>query len=187
MPSSPFGPRLRALRQSRGLTLPALAIAAGITKGYLSKIEHSAQPPTFSTLQALAAALGADVGELLQPREGGSSSANIEIHKPDEADWQAAEKLGGYHFLPLLRSYRNKYLSPFLMRVPRGTTAYFRHDGEEFLYVVKGEIEIEYERRRHALKAGGSAYLDSRRRHRFHNRGGTPAMLLAVNFVYRRF
>ena len=44
MPSSPFGPRLRALRQSRGLTLPALAIAAGITKGYLSKIEHSAQP-----------------------------------------------------------------------------------------------------------------------------------------------
>jgi len=52
-----FGEKLRRLRRSRGLTLPGLAIAAGITKGYLSKIEHAPNPPAFSTLQALAAGI----------------------------------------------------------------------------------------------------------------------------------
>jgi len=185
---SHFGLRLRALRKARGTTLPALAIAAGISKGYLSKIERTATPPTFSTLQAIAIALQADLGELLDvPATQKLGSANIEIHQPRNQDWQESKQLGGYSFQPLVHAYRNKYLSPFLMQIKPGTTSYFEHDGEEFLYQLSGAVEIEYEGVKHLLKEGMSAYLDSRIRHRFHNRGKKMALLLAVNFVYRRF
>ncbi len=169
------------------MTLSALAIAAGITKGYLSKIEGSATPPTFSTLQAIAITLQIDLGELLETKTQGLESHNIEIHEPGKGEWQQSKDLGGYGFLPLVHFYRNKYLSPFLMKINPGTTSYFEHDGEEFLYQVSGEVELEYEGARHLLKEGASAYLDSRIRHRFHNKGKKVAMLLAVNFVYRRF
>jgi transcriptional regulator with XRE-family HTH domain len=182
-----FGLRLRALRKARGMTLPALAIAAGITKGYLSKIERSATPPTFSTLQAIAIVLQADLGDLLEVHTRKLTSPNIEIHEPGKQDWQETKELGGYSFQPLVHAYRNKYLSPFLMRIKPGTTSYFEHDGEEFLYQIRGTVELEYEGARHLLKEGTSAYLDSRIRHRFHNRSKKVALLLAVNFVYRRF
>jgi transcriptional regulator with XRE-family HTH domain len=169
------------------MTLSALAIAAGITKGYLSKIEHSAAPPTFSTLQAISIALQLDLVELLETKARKATSHNLEIHEPGAGDWQQSKQLGGYGFLPLVHFYRNKYLSPFLMRIHPGVTSYFEHDGEEFLYQVSGEVELEYEGARHLLRQGASAYLDSRIRHRFHNRGRKTALLLAVNFVYRRF
>jgi len=182
-----FGNSLRALRKTRGQTQQALAIAAGISKGYLSKIEASARPPTFSTLQSIAAVLDAEVGDLLDFQTTPARSANLEIHEPGEGSWQQAGEPGGYAFLPLAGRYRQKYLSPFLMEVAPGTTSYFKHDGEEFLHVLDGTVELEYEGRRHTLQAGASAYLDSRIKHRFHNPTRKPAKVLAVNFVYRRF
>ena len=182
-----FGEKLRALRKARGLTLPALATAANITKGYLSKIENAPEPPTFSTLQSLATVLGVEMGDLLETQTATAASPNLEIHEPGAGAWQQSTALGGYAFLPLLQTYRQKYLSPFLMRVEPGQTSAFRHDGEEFLYVLEGRVELEYEGKRHVLKKGASAYLDSQIKHRFHNPGRETATLLAVNFVYRRF
>lgn len=182
-----FGQKLRKLRKNRGLTLASVATAAGITKGYLSKIEHSPDPPVFSTLHSLVSILGADIGELLSPNKPVETSPNIEIQEPGGADWQKSGKLGGYSYLPLLPTYHNKYLSPFLMHVPRGSTEFFKHDGEEFLHVLGGRVELEYENRTYPLAQGASVYLDSRIRHRFHNRDKKTATVLAVNFVYRRF
>lgn len=182
-----FGDKLRKLRKARGMTLPALAVAANVTKGYLSKIETSANPPTFSTLQSLTTALGVEMGEFLECKTSKASSANLEIHPLEEGSWQQSAKLGGYAFKPLLEAYRHKYLSPFLMRIEPGGTSFFKHDGEEFLFVLEGRIELEYEGKKYSLSKGGSAYLDSRIKHRFYNRGKIAAQLLAVNFIYRRF
>lgn len=182
-----FGKTLKAVRQQRGMTLVALATQAGITKGYLSKIEHSANPPTFSTLQSLANALETDVSEFLAEKAPVAVSRNLEIHQPGEGEWHAAHKLGGYQYLSLLGMHRNKYMSPFLMRIPPGSTSYFKHDGEELLFVLSGSVELEYEGNRHLLKQGASAYLDSRIRHRFHNRAKSEVEILAVNLAYRRF
>lgn len=182
-----FGQTLSSLRKTRGLTQQALAISAGLSKGYLSKIEASANPPTFSTLQAIAAALDTDPAELLNSRTSSSKSPNLEIHLPEEGEWQQASQPGGYAFQPLLMSYRQKYLSPFLMEIAPGQTSFFKHDGEEFLYVLEGKVELDYEGHRHALPPGAAVYLDSRIKHRFHNIGTKSAKILAVNFLYRRF
>ncbi|ARU53666.1 hypothetical protein CBR64_05245 [Cellulosimicrobium cellulans] len=62
--------QLRALRAERGLSLSALAAAAGIGKGSLSEIEHGARNPTLATLYALAGALGVPLATLLAERAG---------------------------------------------------------------------------------------------------------------------
>ena len=64
------GERLRAARRARGLSLGALAEAAGVGKGSLSEIENGARNPTLSTLYALAGTLGVPLATLLADRTG---------------------------------------------------------------------------------------------------------------------
>ena len=72
-PSSPgpaVGARVRALRTERGLSLSALAAAAGIGKGSLSELETGRRNPTLDTLYALARPLGVPLGALVDFRDG---------------------------------------------------------------------------------------------------------------------
>ena len=62
------GERLRAARRDRGLSLGALAVAAGIGKGSLSEIENGVRNPTLGTLYALAGVLGVPLATLLDER-----------------------------------------------------------------------------------------------------------------------
>lgn len=64
------GARVRSARQERGLSVGALAQAAGIGKGSLSEIEHGTRNPTLSTLYALANALELPLAHLLSGRVG---------------------------------------------------------------------------------------------------------------------
>jgi transcriptional regulator with XRE-family HTH domain len=64
------GERLRAARRERGLSVGALADAAGIGKGSLSEIENGVRNPTLGTLYALAGALGVPLATLLAERAG---------------------------------------------------------------------------------------------------------------------
>ena len=70
-----IGDRVRAARGDRGLSLGALAQAAGIGKGSLSEIEHGARNPTIATLYALARALGVPLATLLAARVGSEVGA----------------------------------------------------------------------------------------------------------------
>jgi transcriptional regulator with XRE-family HTH domain len=78
------GERLRAARRERGLSVGALAEAAGIGKGSLSEIENGARNPTLGTLQALAGTLGVPLATLLADRAGARiSSPGIEARLLD--------------------------------------------------------------------------------------------------------
>ncbi len=65
-----MGERLRAERRERGLSVGALAEAAGVGKGSLSEIENGARNPTLSTLYALAGTLGVPLATLIADRAG---------------------------------------------------------------------------------------------------------------------
>ena len=63
----PIGPMLRAARLSKGLTLEAVATAAGITQGFVSKLERDQVSPSVATLVAICDAVGLRVGDLFEP------------------------------------------------------------------------------------------------------------------------
>ena len=95
--------------------------------------------------------------------------------------------IAGYSYRQLAKDYQRKYMTPFIMHIGKGATKYFKHDGEEFVYVLAGSVALEYEGRTFKLGEGDCFYLDSRIKHRFKNNGKVEARLLAVNFTYRRF
>lgn len=70
------GSALRSRREERGMSLGALARAAGVGKGTLSEIERGVRNPTLSTVYALAAALGVPLATLLAGRPG------VEVSSP---------------------------------------------------------------------------------------------------------
>ncbi len=181
------GSRINELRKLQGLRLHTLAAKAGLTKGYLSKITRAAEPPPFSTLQKIAAALEVDVNDLLSFGQAESGARNIDFLSP-VAKRQAPFRSDGIcSFKPLLKSYRNKQMSPFFMSIQPGKTQVFKHDAEEFVYLIAGEITLHYDGRDYHFKTGDSFYLDSRLGHSFTNAGREDAHLLAVDYNYRRF
>ena len=183
--------KIRSLRRRSGLTLEKLGKRCGMTKGYLSKLERNKQLPPISTLQTIAQALDVEVADFFTEKSGNDNdNPNLDIlHKGEERSAANNGKVAsyGYAYVPLVRSLRGKQMSPLLMVINQGQTDAFTHDSEEFVFVVKGSIELLYDGKRHALSEGDSVYFDSRRKHRFVNNRAEPAVLVAVNYNYRRF
>ena len=179
--------RIRRMRQARGLTLERLAQLSNLTKGYLSKVERSTEPPPVSTLQAIAVALGVDIADFFEKTSApGVESDSLDIVRHHETGEEFISQ-SGYKYHPLVRHFRNKYMSPFLMTVEPGETEAFSHDSEEFCYVVEGSITFCYEDESHEFQTGDGFYFDSRKAHHYVNDSGRTVALLAVNFNYRRF
>jgi transcriptional regulator with XRE-family HTH domain len=181
--------QIRTLRKRQGLTLQTLAERTQLTKGYLSRIERAHQAPPVFTLQKIAQALGMDIGDFFEePVNRSTPSANLDICCREDLNYQEARKsYSSYLYLPLIHNFKNKYMWPVLVRVHRGQTESFSHDSEEFVYVLEGELLFHYEGQVHALGKGDSFYFDSRIKHAFENTRDDDAVLLGVNFNYRRF
>ncbi len=180
--------KIKDLRLKNGYTLEKLSEITGFTKGYLSKIERSAKTPPFATVQSIAAALKADITELMDARQEMLGSKNIEVLKYTDAirdGWEKSSEV--YSFKPLVNTYRNKYMSPFLFMVKKGTSELTAHDSEEFVYVLEGNVELNYEGKTYRLGKGDCFYLDARIKHNFQNTKDETALLMAVHFNYRRF
>jgi len=78
-------------------------------------------------------------------------------------------------------------MSPFLLRIKKGSAAYFTHDSEEFIYIAQGKIDFLYEGKTYHLQSGDSFYFNSRIKHGLRNQQDTKAVLVTVNFNYQRF
>ncbi len=180
--------KIKQRRIEEGYTLEKLAEMTGFTKGYLSKIERSSKTPPFATVQAIAAALKADIVELMDEHHDALGSKNIEVLKRSDIlreGWEESSHV--YSFKPLVNTYRNKYMSPFLFMVKKGASEITSHDSEEFVYVLEGDVELHYEQKVYRLGKGDCFYLDARIKHNFVNTKEETALLMAVHFNYRRF
>jgi len=180
--------KIKMQRKEKGLTLENLAALTGFTKGYLSKIERSTVPPPFATVQKIAEAMQLDIMAFFNAGSEQPEPHNIDLVR-SAADGQVSNQESNaiYSFIPLVNSYRNKQMSPFLFQVRKGETEHTTHDSEEFVYVLDGFLELIYDGRSYSLRQGDAFYLDARIMHYFVNRQDETAVLLAVHFNYRRF
>src|SRR5512143_3824738 len=143
--------KIRSLRKSKAVTLDQLAKMTGRTKGYLSQIENATKTPPFSTLDKIAYALGVDITYFFVSREDEQVDAKITVIKPDERKRVAPGGLRrGYGYESL--SYRKaaKNMEPFLITVDSRSISTFKHEGEEFLFILEGSLEFSF---------GGKKYI----------------------------
>jgi transcriptional regulator with XRE-family HTH domain len=171
-----IGPRLRHIRQDKGLTVEALAAAAGLDKGFVSRLERGAKQPSIETVLRLSAALGVPVGQLFGEQ---TAEDTVRVSRAEGRD--RADEGAGYSFE--LLTPKGSLMEGFLFEVGPDFTnkAGQQHDGEEMFFVLAGTVEMRTPDRSYVLEAGDCAYFPGHLAHAMRRIGpGRAAALIAV-------
>ena len=135
--------KIQTLRKSKRITLGELARKTGLTKGYLSQIEHSSKTPPFSTLDKIAYALGVDITDFFVNHEGSRKTPALPWCGPRSGSRSRQEAFEGVTVTnPLAYKKAGKNMEPYLITVDSKSSGTFKHDGEEFLFVLDGAMEF---------------------------------------------
>src|SRR6266446_1563188 len=166
-----IGVRLRQLRIGRGLSL---AKAAGISVGFLSALERSHMSASVSTLRKLARFYKTNILGFFDPAE-----SSIRLVSPDKRKVLEA----GPGVRMELLAWGNTVMEPHLFRIApqSGSGESYTHEGEEFLYILRGELQISLEDEEYRLQPGDSFYFESATPHRWKNPGRGETWVLWVN------
>lgn len=158
-----LGARVRELRKARDWTLEQAAKQAGLARSTLSKIENGQMSPTYDALKKLAIGLDISVPQLFTPPSKGQVSGRMAVTRNGEASTKItttyehdllAEALTTKKMLPYRARVRARHMDDF--------DGWVRHDGEEFLYVLTGQIRLFTEFYEPIeMKRGDSAYYDA--------------------------
>lgn len=165
---SALAERLKTLRQRSGLTQGQVTAVSGLSISTLSKIENGQLSPTYDVLLRLAHGLRVDIAELFVNAQSHMGAGRRSIEREGCGEIHDTPL---YHHRLLCSQLANKQMMPFVSRIKKhhvhSDEGWSRHDGEEFVYVLGGVIELHTEFYRPAtLKAGESFYIDSRMGHR---------------------
>src|ERR1700692_2804138 len=169
-----IGSHLRQLRSKRRLSLAQVAKAVGISVGFLSALERSQMSGSVGTLRKLARFYKTNILDFFDAN--GASGRRV---RP-----AGREGLGAGPGVRMeLLAWGNTVMEPHLFRVApeAGSGDSYAHEGEEFLYVLRGELTITLEKEEYRLKAGDSFYFESATPHRWKNPGRAETCLLWVN------
>ena len=182
---SGVGPRLRDIRKQQGLALRVVADRSGLSVGFLSQVERGLSSIALSSLHAVADALGVSLASLFEERPAVTEVADDDavIFTITRArDRPRRTSSGGRHYELLSARASGLVLEPMLVYIEPGGTreAAAPHAGEEFAYVLSGELIYEVAGEEHRLGPGDSLYLRSTAPHTFFNDGDETTVVVSV-------
>ncbi|HYQ58426.1 MAG TPA: XRE family transcriptional regulator [Draconibacterium sp.] len=164
MPKSLYiGTRIRHFRKLQKRTIQEIANTCGLSKSMVSKIETNSVIPSVATLVKIAKALGVNVSVLMEENEIRSS-----VFIPVQQAISGITKTNrGYKIYPFASEYKDKVMQPILFVANKGEVKEHQltHDGEEFIYVLEGEVVVEVGEKRYTLQKGDSVYFNSEINH----------------------
>lgn len=175
--SSDLGQQIRALRQSKGLTLEAIAQRSGISIGALSQVERGKGNPAFFTLIKIAHALEVPLTNLLSLETRASPVVRVDQRRPLAPHFFDAEGVQAELLTPDLD--RQLQVVRYLLPVGASTEPTpFSHHGEEFLTVLAGALVVGLDGVEHELGRGDSIAFSAMAPHWFANPGPGDAEVL---------
>jgi len=169
-----LGTLLRRVRGERKLSLKQAASAIGISTGFLSALERSQMSASVGTLRKLAHFYKINVLDLFQP-----SQTNPYLVRPRDRKKLSA----GPGVQMELLAWGNTAMEPHIFRIApgAGSGSPYSHNGEEFLHVLQGELEISIAGQKYTLTPGDSLYFDSGTPHEWHNPGKRQTVVMWIN------
>ncbi len=189
------GERIRRLRQGANYTQQQLAVRTGMDPEALDHIEQDLISPTLGVLVRICDGLGVRLGHFFD--QGPRKLYSLFRSGDEKVATRFAAKNGtdfGYEYHALGSEKRNRHMEPFLITISPPSDPGVQiteleelatHSGEEFLYVLDGQIEVDLEDEHFALDPGDSIYYDAAVPHRVVHRGGSAARVLAVIHLER--
>jgi len=169
-----IGAHLRLLRSRKKLSLSQVAKAVGISVGFLSAMERSQMSGSVGTLRKLARFYKTNILDFFDATESVSRRVRPAERKVLEA---------GTGVRMELLAWGNTVMEPHLFRIApeAGSGDPYTHEGEEFIYVLKGDLQISVDGEEYLLEPGDSFYFESATPHRWKNPGRKETWVLWIN------
>ena len=176
--------RIRTYRERLQMTVAALAEKSGVSAGVVEAVEAGEVYPALGVLVKLSRALGQRLGTFMDDQY---ASDPVIVRADARAGERTSHKTcaaGGFSYFPLGRGKTDRHMEPFYIEIASDADASFSsHEGEEFIVVISGEVELVYGGVTQVLRPGDSAYYNSVVQHLVRASGGQPAAIYAAVFM----
>jgi transcriptional regulator with XRE-family HTH domain len=181
------GEKIKTIRTEKGLSLKDLADRTGFSTALLSQVENHLVSPSLGMMIKIARALNVPLGDFF----GTGAGQPYSIVRKDERKTVSrfASKEGvkyGYSYESLGYDKRNRCMEPFLVTLEPATVkpqTLSTHEGEEFIYVLEGDMEVILGDHTDLLRPGDSIYYDSTIPHRVQCHTDHETKILAVLYT----
>lgn len=184
------GSKIRQIREFQKISREELAERCGLELEKIQQIEEEKSVPSLAPLIQIARGMGVRLGTFLDDIEhtGPAIVRSGEFQKGARFTSQPKENLEHLNFYSLAFNKVGRSMEPFIVDIePSNQSNYMlsSHEGEEFIFVLDGAIEVNYGKDIYRLEKGDSIYLDSIVAHNVHSADNKTAKILAV--VYAAF
>jgi transcriptional regulator with XRE-family HTH domain len=158
-----IGDRIKILRMAQKRTMQEIAEASELSKSMISKIENNKAVPSVAALVKIAKSLGTTISSLLE--QDGFFNAIVTTRQSAQQNLTATDK--GYSIYPYASRYHEKKMQPFLFVAKKGEVMphELSHEGEEFIYVIKGQMKMQVGEVEYLLNTGDSLYFNCVQKH----------------------
>ena len=183
------GEKIKSLRETKEISIAELAERTGLAEEQINRIENNVDIPSLAPLIKIARALGVRLGTFLDDQD---EMGAVVYHKDEEMKEtisfsnNAMDTHTHMRYLSLAKSKSDRHMEPFIVDIEAtNDTEYIlsSHEGEEFIYVMEGVIEVSHGKKNHVIKAGDTIYYDSIVPHHVHGYNGQAAKILAVVYT----
>ncbi len=182
-----IGARIRKLREDQELSLDQLSGRSGLSVDFIAVLEQSSTPPSLGPLLKIARGLGVRLGTFLDDHVSRDPLiVRLEERRAGLNMHHVQDSPVALRFFPLGHGKTDRRMEPFFIEILPESSAHkalSSHEGEEFIVVASGEIEIVYGQETHRLKAGDSIYYNSVVPHHVGAAGPEPAQIYAVLYI----
>ena len=192
MPSSHsiVGLKIKGLRESKNLSIEEIAERSGLSVEQIVSIENDQNLPSLGPLIKIARALGVRLGTFMDDNDalGPVVCRAAERERESSISFSngAADARKHMEYHPLAQQKAGRHMEPFVIDINPEDSPEFQlsaHEGEEFIYVMQGEVEIVYGKETYTLFEGDSIFYDSIVKHHVHGAPGKSAKILAVVYI----
>lgn len=184
-----IGAKIQGIRETKNLTIEEVAERSGLSAEQIARIEQNIDFPSLAPLIKIARVLGVRLGTFLDDQTELGPVICRKAESDDESisfsnNASKARKHMEYHSLSKEKSGR--HMEPFIIDIASSEGVDFvlsTHEGEEFIYVLDGVVEINYGKDTYILEEGDSIYYDSIVAHHVHAGNGATARILGIVYI----
>lgn len=184
------GSKIKGLRESKNLSVSEIAERSGLSIEQINSIETDESLPSLGPLIKIARALGVRLGTFMDDNDSIGPvvcrAADRERAKSISFSNDAVDARKHMEYHPLAQQKAGRHMEPFIIDInPTDKLDYqlSAHEGEEFIYVMEGEVELVYGKEIYVLEKGDTIYYDSIVKHHLHGAPGKSAKILALVYI----
>lgn len=168
-----LGERIKAYRENLSMTIEELSLKSQVDIRTISKLESGELLPGMGAMFRIAKAMGQRLGTFMDDQ-----------YEPDPIISRGSEPVDGEGVKMMAHGKPDRNMDPYwIVLDEQGTVKNMAFEGEFFMVVIEGEVELNYGDKTEVLKQGDSAYFNALVKHNYRAIGGKSATIVAVHYM----